>query len=729
MQKGLSVRFLFGLALGFGCGTIRAEEAPPPSPEMPAAPAPPAEALPPAIRLPEIVVTPTRHAADPFQVPYAVASFSGERLQSEQASRQLTDALSEVPGVMVQKTGYGQASPFIRGFTGFRTLLLVDGIRLNNSVFRAGPNQYWATVDPLSIERMELLKGPASALYGSDAVGGTVNALPETRDPALGGGWERRAYLRIASAERSTTERVALSGLPAKALGFTLGYSHKDYGDLRAGSPTGRQENTAYRERDWDGSLVYRFNPDTSLTLVHQEVRQTDAARTHSTIYAQSFHGTFVGGDLLRDLDQSRDLTYLKLRTEDAGSFFETGEFTLSRHVQGEQQDRIQTTSLDVQGFEVATLGASAQFESLNTGIGSLTYGAEFYHDDVSSFRGNFNAAGALQQWRPRGAVADDASYDLYGAYLQDELALTKRWDLTVGTRWTHAEATAHTVADPFDSLASVKNAEAVHKGWDNLSSSVRVLFKATPATHPFAGISQGFRAPNLSDLTQFDDKRSGEINVPSTDLDPEEFLTKELGVKHRDERVVWQAVYYHTEISDFLERTPTGERSGSSPVVKRQNIGNGFVQGVELEGSLRVGEPWTLFANAQWQEGTVDTFVTSDPADKDKRPMSRIAPRSALLGARWDVPSGRKTYLEATAQIVDGQDRISPDDKLDTQRIPPGGSIGYTVFTLRGGMEVRKGILVSLSLENVTDKDYRVLGSGTNSPGRNVVLSVDSRF
>ncbi len=88
----------------------------------------------------------------------------------------------EVPGVIVQKTGHGQGSPFLRGFTGFRTLLLIDGIRLNNSVFRDGPNQYWNTVDPFTIGQLEIIKGPSSVLFGSDAIGGTVNVVTRSRE-------------------------------------------------------------------------------------------------------------------------------------------------------------------------------------------------------------------------------------------------------------------------------------------------------------------------------------------------------------------------------------------------------------------------------------------------------------------------------------------------------------------------------------------------------------------
>lgn len=679
------------------------------------------------LRLPEIVVTPTRREADPFQVPYSVQSLGAGRLE-ETAPSHLTEALSEVPGVMAQDSAYAQAAPSIRGFAGSRVLMLIDGIRYNNSVFRRGPNEPWATVDALSISRLELVKGPSSALYGSDAVGGTVNAIPSTRDPRDGGGWDRRVHFRAASAEHSTVERVELSGLPSKRLGLLLGYSRKDFGDQDAGQPTGRQEATAYHERDWDGALVWRPGPDTFLTLVHQQVRQKDTPRAFSTVFSQSFHDTLVGTDLLRVVDQSRDLTYLKLRTENADSFFDKGGFTLSHQVQGEQQDRIQTNALDVQGFQVETLGASLQFES-PAGRHALTYGGEFYHDRVSSFRGNFNAAGGLQQWRPRGTVADDASYDLYGAYLQDEIAVSERWDLTLGARYTHAEATAFQVADPFDTLAAVRDAPSVRRAWDNLSGNARLLWKATEAVHPFAGIAQGFRAPNLSDLTQFDSARSGEVTVPATDLEPEETLTKELGIKCRDAQLSWQAAYYHTEIDGMIERSLTGETSGANKVVRKMNVGDGYVQGVELQGSLRLDESWGIFGTADWQEGQLDTFVTSRVEDKDKRPMSRIPPKSLLLGVRWDAPTARKAFVEGSGKFVDGQSRLSPDDIRDSQRIPPGGTLNYKVFTLRGGFEVRPGVSMTLAVENVLDEDYRILGAGSNSPGRNLVLAMDARF
>lgn len=127
--------------------------------------------------LPEIVVTATRLERDVYSLPFTTYNLNSEQKHIRESIRSTPEALKGVPSVLVQKTSYGQGSPYLRGFTGFRTLFMIDGVRLNNSVFRDGPNQYWNTVDPLSIRAYELVMGPASVLYGSDAIGGAMNAL------------------------------------------------------------------------------------------------------------------------------------------------------------------------------------------------------------------------------------------------------------------------------------------------------------------------------------------------------------------------------------------------------------------------------------------------------------------------------------------------------------------------------------------------------------------------
>ena len=119
-----------------------------------------------AYDLEEIVVSASRRAESALSMPYTVTVQDMNELLAIRQVRTIPEAMREISGVMVQKTGHGQGSPYIRGFTGLRTLFLIDGIRLNNSTFREGPNQYWNTVDPASVYRLELVKGPSSVRYG-----------------------------------------------------------------------------------------------------------------------------------------------------------------------------------------------------------------------------------------------------------------------------------------------------------------------------------------------------------------------------------------------------------------------------------------------------------------------------------------------------------------------------------------------------------------------------------
>jgi len=127
-------------------------------------------------QLPESVITALRSPSNLADTPYSVEAMDDAELTSPQFYS-LPDALGSLPGVMNQKTGQGHGSPYIRGFTSFRNLMLIDGIRFNNSVFRDGPNQYWNTIDAYALGGVELVRGPGSTLYGSDAIGGTINAL------------------------------------------------------------------------------------------------------------------------------------------------------------------------------------------------------------------------------------------------------------------------------------------------------------------------------------------------------------------------------------------------------------------------------------------------------------------------------------------------------------------------------------------------------------------------
>jgi len=680
------------------------------------------EAQEPAVA-PEILVTAAAHEQDPLDAPWSSDSLGALWLITR--GRTLTDAIQGLPSVMVQKTSYGQSSPFLRGFTGFRTMLLVDGVRLNHAAMREGPNQYWSTVDRFTVERLELVRGPSSVLYGSEAIGGTVNAVGR-RAPlgAPGGGIEvgGRLGARMASAENSTTTRAEMHAHGGDRWGFLGGVTIGDFGDLEAGS--GELPETGYDETDADARWDLRVGEHAWWTIAAQTVRQVDVPRTHTTIFSVPFAGTEVGTELLRDLDQTRDLLYSRYAWTRGGGLADRGEITVSWQRHAEDQDRLRASGADVkrdiQAFELQDLGLLARLTSDETATGRWSYGVEGHLQTADSFRHNL-VNGVFDGSEIQGPIGDESTATDLAAYVQDELTFDS-FTLVPGARlsWNRVESDRVDNPDPAGPAVI-----GISEDWFAATGSLRANWPVGDAAAVFAGLSQGFRAPNLSDLTAFDS--TSVVETPAPDLEPENYLQAELGTKGGSRRWSWQMSAYHTVIRDMIVRSPTGTLIGGVPEVQKSNVGDGWIQGLEVDAAFAVTETWQAFLNGTWQDGEVDD-VSLPSGTVTREPASRMMPLQAYGGVRW-TRSGGARWLEAWFWAVDNQDQLALRDLTDTQRIPPGGTPGYTIFGLTGGMELRENVTWSASLENLGDHDYRVHGSGVNGPGRNFVLTVDFRF
>lgn len=673
--------------------------------------------------LDDITVTAARSPLPAFDAPYSTDQVDAE-LINQRSYRTVPQSLRDVPGVMVQETAFGQGSPFIRGFTGFRTLFLIDGIRLNNSAFRDGPNQYWSTVDPLSIDRLEIVKGPAGALYGSDAIGGAVNAI--TRNPYSyqeGFGFGGKAYYRVSSAENSHTGRGELSLTQDHTAGFLLGGDGKHFGDLIGGDALGRQGNTGYDEYDQDFKAEYFLDEHTRIVAAHQLVHQNEVPRTHSTNNAESFHGSAIGADLVRNLDQRRELAYVQFHAEKLdGDLHDALHASVSWQSQEETEHRIRNTGVgSVAGFNVDTIGLFVTAES-PTPIGRFTCGVEYYHDHVTSAATN----NAIQ-----GPVADDSSYDLLGLFVQDAIPFGERVDLILGGRFTYAAVDAGSIDNPAvagSNPATPGNVIGAEDDWSAFTGSARINGSVIrDRLNVFTGVWQGFRAPNLSDVSRLDIARSGELEIPSTHLDSERFISCEIGSKFRDDQTSAQLAYFYTDIQDMIIRQPTGNIVSGNLEVRKLNGGEGYVHGIEFEAARRFFDQWTLFGNVTWMEGYLDQFPTSAPVKK-RLPLSRLMPLTGQIGLRWDDPA-KRFWAETQLMMADKQDDLSADDARDTQRIPPGGTPGYAVVHLRGGWRVSDQLNLTFAVENIGDVDYRIHGSGANMPGRNFIFSAEFKF
>lgn len=673
-----------------------------------------------------IVVTALRVPANEITVPYTSYRLETAKELATSQTRSTPDAFTGFPSVMGQKTSNGQGSPHLRGFTGFRNLFMVDGIRLNNSTFRDGPNQYWNTVDLLSLDTLDMVMGPASVLYGSDAIGGAVNAST-IAPPAYSGqpSWDGNLYYRGASAERSNTERLQLRARPSESLGFVGGISIKDYGDLQGGQNVGRQRHTGYDEFDFDGRVDAAINEDNLITYGHQSVSQDDVWRTHKTIYGIPWHGCTVGDEKQRDLDQHRTLDYLKYSGKNLDAFADRMTLTVSRQTQQEDEFRIKKDyTQEAQGFDVTTWETTLQLES-DTAAGDFVYGTDYYHDSVNSYLDKYKANGTFSKSDIQGPVADDARYDSLGLFVQDTIrVLDDQLDVIPGLRYTTCQADANRVKNPVSGkLMSVEG------DWNALTGSLRLLHPlTTDRKHVvYAGASQGFRAPNLSDLTRFDTARSNEIETPVSDLDPEHFISYEAGIKSRFDSFSSTLAYYYTVIDNMIVRAPTGRTIDGLQEVTKKNSGDGYIQGVEWMGRLTLNENWATWLATSWMEGEVESYPTSKPTTS-REYVSRLMPATAQFGLRCQTGNA-KYWAEAVCDAAAKADKLSADDKRDTQRIPPGGTPGYAVLSARVGSQFTESLAMTLGVENILDEDYRIHGSGVNEPGRNFVVTANWKF
>ncbi len=715
-----SVAIVFLLSALFVAGELRAD-----NPSAASRPAAPPTTQPGWFDLPEILITATRGELKSFAAPYMtdivrLNNFSGQRLY-----RTTTKALENIPGIMVQKTSHAQGSPYIRGFTGFRTLMLVDGIRLNNSVFRDGPNQYWNLIDPYTIDRLEVVKGPSSVLYGSDAIGGTVNAILR-RPEGYGEGfkWYRQVYARVSTAERSYVGRGEINATYGPWFGVLIGGTWKDFGDVDGGGSVGPQEWTGYNVYSGDVRMEYHPDAKTTWTFAHYQLYEDDAWRTHKTIHGISWEGTSIGSERRRVIDEGRSLTYLRFAKRNTGAFVDAMELTASFQTLRERRWRTKSNyKSDKQGVDVKTYGLGAQFQTPSR-VGTWTYGLEWYHDEVDSFKHKYNADGSFDKSEVQGPVGDNASYDLFGAYIQNKIPLAERLDVILGGRYTYARAAADNVKDP-----DTGNKISITDDWDAIVGSARLSWFVDPDEHVniFGGVSQGFRAPNLSDLTRLDTARTNELETPTTGLEPEKFISYEAGVKVKYENFSMQAAYFLTDIEDMIVRVPTGNVIDGDNEVTKKNAGNGYVQGVELAARYRFHPQFAVFGAFAWMYGEIDTYPTSNPVTRSE-PIDRIMSPTGHLGLRWDHPN-KKFWAEIVGTAAGEADQLSTRDQADTQRIPPGGTPGYVKVDLRGGWKIKDGLEVWAGLENLTNADYRIHGSGVNEPGINFKIGMKWRF
>ncbi|MGD1979230.1 MAG: TonB-dependent receptor [Akkermansiaceae bacterium] len=662
-----------------------------------------------------VVVTASRSPETTASTTQSVNAVTGDDI-IDNAFRTLPEALRFTPGVSVQKTTHGHGSPFIRGFTGRQNLYLVDGIRFNNSTFRSGPIQYANTIDALGLDRFELVKSQGSVLYGSDALGGTLNAITVSsgyRDEDPGFFQHGSLFYRYNTNSQSHVGRFQQSLGSGGKWGLTVGTTLKDFGDVRSNF-YGTMRGTGYPEQNYDVKFEYALSENHQLTLAHQYLNQDNINRWHRTLNNPGGWEGLDDGDFTSNIyDQERSLTYLRLEGDNLDGPIQRYRATLSyqNSEDTEFQNRNPATAQTRFGnIDTQTYGLTLEAQSDLSEKTSLLFGADYYEDRIDS-QGARNGVFEPRR-RP---LADDATYRSLGLFAQARHQFNERFEFSAGVRYTYAEAELGRIWDGTNDVSA-------NESWNALVGSLRGIYKLDDQWSLFGGVSQGFRAPNVNDLSGNLTTRSGVQNSGNLDLDPERTVTFELGGRHQSDSASLEIVGFYTHIEDLITRAPRSATETSTVTV---NGNEAWVAGLELQGSWNFCQDWTLsgFLTYQYGDNERPAFLTGPGITE---PLSRVAPLRGSVALRYTHPSSN-WWVEGRVIAAAEADRLAANDIGDVQRIPAGGTPSYVTASLFAGYQATENLQLNFAIENLTDEDYRVHGSGLNEPG--LGATIGARF
>ena len=648
----------------------------------------------------EIHVTATRRSVSESEVPSALTVI---RANSVQAQKLVTDALSAEVGVYLQQTTPGQGAVIIRGLKGSAILHLVDGIRLNNAIFRSAPTQYFALVPPGAVERIEVLRGSPTSLYGSDAIGGVVQVV--TRVPKFDStelAVRGDAFVAFDTAELAQTYRGTLD-VGTELFSSSLSAGYLKTGDRRTGSgerigPSGYTAKSARfllsatpdDDRSWLLDLHYLEQPETPrVDELVPGFGQTDPSssefsfKPNKRIFAR---GGYAHDDGWMALDWRFDLAWQRIVDD-----------RLSRNYLANER-RHETNRSDL---IAAQLNGTRQ-----TSNGSWIIGAEIYHDLVHSSRTEEDIfTGLFQSLASR--FPDQSTVKQAAVFANVSQRLNERHLLTAGARITRV-----VVELPGTGVSSETSIDT-----NDLSGDLGWIFDVLDAWQLIVNAGRGIRAPNVFDLGTLGERPGNRFNIPNADLTSERVINIDLGVRRHSDRLQFELALYWLDYENKITSVLTGDVTADGrDVVQSVNAANVSIRGAEAGATLQMTEHWSTRAVVNYTWGEQDIFGSnSEPAD-------RIPPLSGMVTVNYD--SGRQFGIDAWLQFAGEQDRLSARDVRDT-RIDPLGTSGWGMLGARARWDFREEWSLRVAVNNLLDTQYRSHGSGIDAAGRNVSVSV----
>jgi hemoglobin/transferrin/lactoferrin receptor protein len=669
------------------------------------------------------------------------------------------DLLANSGEVFIQKSQQGGGSPMIRGFATNRLLYVVDGVRMNSAIFRAGNIQNVISIDALAIESAEVLFGPGSVIYGSDAIGGVMNfrtlnpKFSKTGKPLT----KANALMRYSSANNEKTGHFDVM-VGWKKWAILTSVSANDFSDLRMGSHgpdeylrtfyVQRQDSidrvvmnsnpliqnpTAYSQvnlmqkvsytpnKNWQIDYGFHYSESSEYARYDRLIELTSSGLPRSAVWNYGPQKWMMNNLTINHHKENKIYNEMSIRL--AQQYFE--ESRIDRNFSGGNKNRLRTQLEKVDAYSI-----NVDFEKAIKNH-KLYYGIEGVFNKVGSFGTAINIATGDSI-----PVADRypaSTWLSYGAYFTYQANISKLISFQAGVRYNQfqlqSDFTRILEFYPFDFSEAKLNKGAT-------TGSAGIVIRPSEKLKISLVGSTGFRAPNVDDIGKIFDFGPNEVVVPNKDLSAEYAYNGELSIsKIFGEWLKLDATGYYTYLDNSMVRRAFQVNGADSilfddvqsKVYAIQNAAFATVFGFHAGFELRLPSGFSLLSQYNFQNGVEEMNDGNDSRSRHAAPA---------FGVTRLTYTNEKVTLQLYAMYSAGLnfDELNEEEKLKPAiyAIDENGnpySPAWYTLNLKTIFKLTDNFSVSAGLENILDKRYKTYSSGLVAPGRNFVLSLKGSF
>lgn len=707
------------------------------------------------IALNEIVVSSSRWEQDKTEVAQKITSINPKEI-AFQNPQTAADMLGTSANVFIQKSQLGGGSPMIRGFATNRVLIVVDGVRMNNAIYRSGNLQNVISLDASALESAEVLFGPGSVIYGSDAIGGVMDFHTLSPKLATGEGirFSGNALTRWSSANNEKTGHLDFN-IAGQKWGFTTSITYSDFEDLIMGSNgpeeylrpeyqvfengkdvvvkndnPKKQVRSGYHQ--WNLVQKIRFKPNESWDINYGFHYSTtsDVPRYDRLIEYRS--GT------LRDGDWYYGPQKWMMHSLSIANFRESGLYNRARltlafqdYEESRHERRFGRLQLLNRTENVKAYSANLDFDKILSDKSSLFYGLEAVFNDIGSeaFEENVEtkATKGLSTRYP-----DGSTWQSHAVYFNLKSNVNEQFTLLAGLRFTQFDLDA-----PFDNTFFSFPFDEAKVNAGALNGSLGLVFRPAKDWQFNLNASTGFRAPNVDDVGKVFDSAPGIVIVPNPDLESEYSYNVDLGIiKTITDRVKIDVTGFYTILNNaIVRRNFTFNNQDSilyddvlSQVQALQNIARANVYGVQAGLEAELSRNWSLASYLTWTKGEEEDEATGEDV-----PLRHAPPTFGATYLNYEANRFRASLYAMY------NSEVSYDDLTPTEQAKPtiyakdenGKPYSPSWFTLnfKASYQIAPALQLNIGLENILDKRYRPYSSGIVAAGRNLILGLRGRF